>query len=829
MKEKYILLLREEYSLDCTMRIRPAPFTKPRYRNACRLLSLISFSLVVSSLLQQPLYAQQSLPQLTRVDHQQANILLDGFVDEVVWDSIPAFDGMRVTEPDTLANVPYATDIRVFYTEEGIYVGIINHQPAGTLLARMTPRDTSLPRDGMAILLDASGEGLYGYRLKLNLGDSMTDMSVLPERQYNVQWDGSWDGRTQALDEGWSVEFFIPWAMMPLPQVEGVRQIGLAFERTLGHLGGERWSTPPLPETANIFLSGTKKYQLRDIEPRRQLTIYPFASMVFDGIKHQVENKVGTDIYWRPTTNTQLSATLNPDFGTVESDDVVVNLTAFETFFPEKRTFFLEGQDIFNTSPRSSPRGGGPTGPIALLNTRRIGGAARFAVPNDVNVVPTDLSRPTDLLGAVKFTGQNGNLRYGTFFVSEDDTEVRGTLDDGTRVNLRASGRDFSIARLLYEDTSSGGRRSIGWMGTDLSHSDISATVNAVDMHYFSADSKWVMDSQFMHSDVDGVAGVGFLGDVAYQPRRGIQHSIAATYIDDEFDMNDLGFLSRNDQLNLDYGYSRTESDIPGLRQRSTSFRLVNQWNTQGQPVFMGLIMNRGYTSLDNNELGLGLRYFPPRTDDRLGRGSGDFTIPERWALSIDYTSDRTQTFAYGIGFSASQDDLGPSNISTSASMVWRPIDRFSLDLSLNYNDREALLVHRGDGNYTSFESHQWAPRLEINYFISAKQQLRFSTQWTALKAFEDRFWQVNPNKRERLRPVANPDDTPDDFVISRLTFQVRYRWEIAPLSDLFIVYTRGGNLPSNSFTTFQDLFEQSWNDRIVDTVAIKLRYRFGS
>ena len=116
-----------------------------------------------------------------------------------------------------------------------------------------------------------------------------------------------------------------------------------------------------------------------------------------------------------------------------------------------------------------------------------------------------------------------------------------------------------------------------------------------------------------------------------------------------------------------------------------------------------------------------------------------------------------------------------------------------------------------------------------MNYFITAKQQLRLSTQWTALKAFEDRFWQVNGHRREHLRPVPNPDDTPDDFVISRLTFQVRYRWEIEPLSDLFVVYTRGSNLPSNSFSTFQDLFEQSWNHKIVDTVAIKLRYRFGS
>lgn len=149
--------------------------------------------------------------------------------------------------------------------------------------------------------------------------------------------------------------------------------------------------------------------------------------------------------------------------------------------------------------------------------------------------------------------------------------------------------------------------------------------------------------------------------------------------------------------------------------------------------------------------------------------------------------------------------------------------------MSLDYTDREALLVHKGGGNYTSFESHQWSPRLETNYFISAKQQLRFTLQWTALKAFEDRFWQVNPNSREFLQSVANPDSTPDDFAISRLTFQARYRWEIAPLSDLFVVYTRGSNLPRDNFQSFQELLEQSWNDRIVDTIAIKLRYRLGS
>jgi hypothetical protein len=769
------------------------------------------------------------LPQITQVEEADVNIALDGFVDEAVWQSLPIIDGMRIVEPDTLEEAPFKTDIRFFYTERGMYFGIVNHQPADSLVARMTDRDSPLSRDFIGVTIDASGDGLYGYGIGLALGDSMLDLSILPERQLNFQWDGSWDGRTQVIDEGWSAEFFVPWSMMPLPQVEDVRRIGLAFRRQLGQRG-EVWTSPPLPETLNVFISGFQKYELTDIEPRRQLTIYPFVSTDFNGIRHDAKSKIGTDIYWRPSTNTLLSGTLNPDFGTVESDDVVVNLTAFETFFPEKRTFFLEGQDIFNTGPRSLAQNvRGPGGPITMLNTRRIGGASKYIIPSGVNITPTDLSQPTDLLGAVKFTGQNGNLRYGTLIASEDNSEIQGILSDGTHVSLQATGRDFTIGRLLYENTSSGGRRSIGWMGTNVSHPNIDSTVNAIDAHYFSANQRWVLDGQLMHSDVNGDTGMGFLGDVSYIPRRGVQHILTTTYIDDEFNMNDLGFLSRNSQMNLDYNFVLTESDIPGLTSRTTVLTSVNQYNTDGDSVLAGQFAGRTWNYLNNDSFNLLLRYFPKRIDDRLGRGTGAFRIPERYAVIAGYTSDSAKSIAWSLNLEASQEDLGPKIITSGAGIVWRPNDRFSFDLGLNYTDQEALLVHQGDGNYTSFEAHQWSPKLESNYFISAKQQFRISMQWNSLKAFEDRFWQVNPKRVKHLSPVVNPDNDPGDFVISRLTFQARYRWEIAPLSDLFIVYTRGSNLPGNSFFTFQDLLEQAWNDRIVDSFAIKLRYRFGS
>ena len=798
-------------------------------KSTLRLASIICLLAVLplSELTAQDGIAVQ-LPQITRIEQSDAEITIDGFIDEDVWKDLPVIDGMKVIDPDTLADTPYETHVRFFYTERGIYLSAMNFQPQETLMARMTSRDVRLERDGFVVAIDASGEGLYGFYLRINLGNSLTDATILPERTFNFQWDGPWLARTQALENGWSAEYYIPWSMMPLPQVDDDRKIGIYLERQVGHLQGEAWANPPLPGTVNQFLSAFEKYELKDIEPRRQLTYYPFASGIYDGVRDESTYKVGTEIFWRPTSNSLLSASLNPDFGNVESDDVVVNLTAFEVFFPERRVFFLEGQDVFNTSPRTSGRGG-PGGPISLLNTRRIGGAAIYDVPDEVNVVPTDLSQPSELLGAVKLTGQSGNWRYGTLLASETESQIAGTLDDGTQVTLNAVGRDFSIARLLYEDTSSGGRRAIGWMGTNLSHPTIDATAHAVDMHYFSADNRFVIDTQIMHSNVDGKTGNGFLGDVAFRPRRGLQHGLRATYIDDTLDINELGFLTRNDQMNLDYNMFNIESDVPGLRQRTTSLFISNQWNTDGEPVRLGLFLNRGYNTINNNTYDVSLRYFPERIDDRLGRGTGDFKVEGRYGLNLGFRTNPADKLAFNFDLNLDQDELGPARTGASARFTWRPNDRFSSDLRLDYTDREALLVHKGSGSYTSFESHQWAPQLEMNYFLNAWQQLRFTLQWTALKAFEDRFWQVDSQNLDFLQPVAKSDDDSDNFTISRLTFQARYRWEIAPLSDLFVVYTRGSNLPTDSFETFQDLLVQSWTDTIVDTLAIKLRYRFGS
>jgi hypothetical protein len=772
--------------------------------------------------------AQPVVPQLTRMIEGEVNITLDGRLDEAVWRQIPVIDGMQVVEPDTLTPASLRTETRIFYTERGIYVGVMNYQDPETLVARMTPRDTRLERDGFVISIDASGDGLYGYMMRVNLGDSKTDGTILAERQFNMQWDGPWDAVTSVVDGGWVAEYFIPWSMMALPQVAGEsRRIGIYTERQVGHLN-ETWASPALPSTVNQFLSAFHKFELQDIEPRTQITYYPYLSGTYDGIRDETKLRAGTEIFWRPSSNTQLSLSLNPDFGNVESDDIVVNLTAYETFFPEKRAFFLEGQDVFATSPRNtSPRG--PGGPTSMLNTRRIGNAARYRVPAGVAVRDTDLGAPTDLLGAVKFTGQTGSWRYGTLIAAEDDMQVKGTRPDGSRVTLQAEGRDFSVGRLLYEDTVGGGRRSIGWMGTNVSHSTVDATVNGIDMHYFSANARWVFDGQVLHSDVNGVRGNGAIADLIFQPQRGRQHRIAAGYHDDKLELNTLGFLTRNDLMHFDYFYSRNESNIEGLRSRTISVSIFNHWNGNNDWVRQGAFGSLNMTFLNNQSLNSSLRYYHRRVEDRLGRGSGDYYVPGRWQFVSNWESDPSQKIRYSLGVDANTEDLGERFLTLSAGLNYRPVDNFSLSTEVAWSDRQGLHVYRGNGRYTSYTAEQWAPKVTLDYFISARQQLRFGLQWTGLKAHENKFLQVNPDRIERLRQVSKPNLNSDNFIISRMTFQARYRWEIAPLSDLFIVYTRGGNLPGTMFDEFTGLFREAWNEPVVDTLVVKLRYRLGS
>ena len=365
---------------------------------------------------------------IQKTTESAAAITVDGKLSESIWSSLPNTGKFVVLEPDTLADVPHASHIKFAYTDEGLYIGADLEQPKDTLIKRLSGRDVyaGLNRDSINLTLDTSGEGLYGFWFGINLGDSLMDGTVLPEYRFSNEWDGPWRGASVETDTGWSAEFFIPWSAISMPSSGDVRNMGVYMSRKVAYLD-ERWGWPALPSTRPKFLSVLQPIELTGIAPRQQYNIYPFASVAQDSIDDETRYQVGADVFWRPSSNFQLNATLNPDFGNVESDDAVVNLSATETFFQEKRLFFVEGQEIFVASPRADTRssGVGNTGlPTTLVNTRRIGGRPQAPVLRaGQSVSDRESGLPAELLGAAKATGQIGSFRYGVLTAFEDEVD----------------------------------------------------------------------------------------------------------------------------------------------------------------------------------------------------------------------------------------------------------------------------------------------------------------------------------------------------------------------------------------------------------------------
>ncbi|MEM7078737.1 MAG: DUF5916 domain-containing protein, partial [Pseudomonadota bacterium] len=614
--------------------------------------------------------------ELSKLPVSDVDLRLDGRLDEALWARLPSYDNMLITDPDTLGAPRYKTDTRFFYTDRGMYIGVFMEQPSETLLARLSSRDEFLNRDSWGITLDTSGEGLYGYWFTVNLGGSVMDGKIAAERQYSNEWDGPWQSATAELPNGWSTEMFLPWSMMTMPDADaGVRNFGFWVNRKVAYID-ERWSWPALPFQSPRFMSVLATMRTPGVAPKQQIEVFPNVAFTRDEIDGEDEFRAGLDLSWRPTTNLQVTATLNPDFGVVESDDVVVNLSSFETFFPEKRLFFLEGREVFQTTPRNRVSTRGPSGvgsrqttstfnpePTTLLNTRRIGGPPRVEVPDEVDVEGVELGKPSDLLGAFKVTGSYGGLRYGVLSAFEDDVTLPGVVNSGPGAGLvtrvEAEGRDFGVARLLYETTGEG-RTSVGYLGTMVRYEDFDAIVHGVDGHWLSPNGLWQLDTQFMHSDVDEVTGNGGLADITFKPTQGVEHKLTLDWLEDTLNIRDLGFIRRNDSRNVIYRYNfSTGRGLTRLRSKRYSVVLSNEWNQQGRLVRSGYFLRNGWTFKNLSEIRTEFDYFPARWDDRNSFGNGDFRTEDRWVAEVGYGTNTSKPISFSALLGARNEEKG--------------------------------------------------------------------------------------------------------------------------------------------------------------------------
>ena len=774
------------------------------------------------------------------------SIVVDGRIDEDVWGQTEYFDNMLVAIPALGVPGEYATQMRILATEKGLYVSSDMEQPVDTLVERLSRRDDFIDRDVFGITVDVSGEATVGYWFFIGLGDSLSDGKVLPERRYQRDWDGPWLGKSARTDTGWSVEMFLPWSMMNMPKVDGVRKIGFLANRNISH-ANERYQWPGYGVSSSRFVSALNQVEVTGVQPRAQMSVIPFAAATVDEVYNETDLRVGADFSWKPSPSLELSATANPDFGAVEADDVVLNLTASETFFPEKRLFFLEGNEVFSIMPRDDFSALYRTAlnedyattsrrvfltdfvpvPVSLLNTRRIGGTAnQLTVPDDVTLDAGQNDVPTDLLGATKVTGTVGGFRYGALAAVEDEVSWLARDASDAPLTLSADGRDFGVARLVYEGIPGG---SVGYMGTFVGGPDYDATVHSVDAHLRTASGKWLADAQFVMSDRDEVTGYGAMFDVMYAQASNLRHKFEVDLMDENVNFNDLGFLLRNDYAKaryvMLYNRSRLTDSLTNMR---TTVTLQQQYSVDEGLITDSALLWRGSVVLPGrNTARWGIGWLPERYEDIDSRGNGAYLVDAGGWLEALVSTDASKTIALTAGIGAQQEHLGDWTYAASLGMTIRPIDSLSLDIDLRYKDRSGWLVYQDDRNFGSFDATEWQPSLNVDWFIAPGHQLRWNMQWAGVQA-EDVGYYVIPEGDGALQ-VAERTKENYDFNIGRITTQLRYRWEIAPLTDFYLVYNRGNSIKNELDTDVSELFEDSLADPVIDSFIAKLRYRFGN
>jgi len=321
-----------------------------------------------------------SLRAAQAVRAQPAAPRIDGRLDDPAWASAPTHSDFTQRQPNDGQPSPERTEFRVVYTDEALYVGVraFDSHPE-SIFGQLTRRDENSPSDILIVTVDSYRDRRTAFDFWVNPVGVKQDLYRSNDTDEDPSWDAVWDVATSRDSTGWIAEFRIPFSQLRFPQAERLR-FGFNVCRQIIRLN-ELSCWQPLPRAAQQLVSLFGDLEgLEGVRPPRRLEILPYSVGRASRTPTEEGNpfrtgeeyaaRAGGDVKLGIGSNLTLDATINPDFGQVEADPAVLNLTAFETFYSERRPFFTEGVDIFRF-PLSLGDGDGAN--EQLFYSRRIG------------------------------------------------------------------------------------------------------------------------------------------------------------------------------------------------------------------------------------------------------------------------------------------------------------------------------------------------------------------------------------------------------------------------------------------------------------------------
>ena len=753
-------------------------------------------------------------------------ITVDGALREPVWSAGPATSGFLQLEPREGAPASEETVLRIAYDDEALYVGVqLLDSAPDSVMARLGRKDADMTTDWFAIAFDSYYDRRSAFYFGVSAGGTLYDGIIYNDAWTDDSWDGVWEGRALRDDSGWSVEMRIPFSQLRFREAQK-HVWGVNCLREIGRKNEESYLVYT-PKSSSGFVSRFPDLVgIEGIQSPMHVEVLPYARIKAeythpdpgdpfrDGSRYRPD--AGVDVKMGLSQNLTLDLTVNPDFGQVEVDPAVVNLSDVETYFQEKRPFFLEGASTyrFGQGGANDYWGFNWSSPT-FFYTRRIGRPPQGSWPDaDFSDVPEG----AHILGAAKVTGKlagawnvgtvhaltsretgrffsnGGTFRsdveplsyYGVFRAQKEiSNSLRGigvisTLaarrfdEDRLRAEINRDAMTFGIDGWTFLDTS---RTWVlaGWMGG----SRIAGTPACItalqrnSRHYYQRD-----DADHVEVDSAATSLSGMAGRFTFNKQKGnVLFNSALGFISPGFDVNDIGYFYRADVVNghVGGGYKWTK---PGriFREAFLIGAVFQNLNFGGASVWRGVFGKGSF--LFRNYMGFTLVYaYNPRTVNTFRTRGGPSTLnPPGWELDTEFETDNRKALVFEL----------------SQSSYWNSRDNWYRGISadLEWKARPNLSLSIGPSLYLNDEPVQWVDRFEDPHAVrtGGARYVFGSMKQTETAANFRLDWTFTP--RLSLQLFAQP-------LISHGDFE-RFKELDRPRSFAFNEYSGGQIVKSN-------------------------------
>ena len=650
--------------------------------------------LFVSSIMTAQVPKPMNIVRAVKTDH---DIKIDALLDEDVWQNTPASDFIQ-REPDNGKPASEKTEAWVAYDDDAIYVAAKLYDSHPELIkAELSRRDYTAVSDKFLVFFDCFNDKRSGFYFGISAAGTLYDGVLENDDGTDSSWDGVWTGKARRTDYGWCVELKIPFSQLRFEKQDSYSW-GINFERDIARRNEDSYLTFK-PRNESGFVSRFPALEgIERISPPKRFQVLPYITGKAEYLKHSPGDpfnsgskytpSAGIDLKYGLSSSVTLDASLNPDFGQVEVDPAVVNLSDVETYFQEKRPFFLEGSSIFRygrggTTVSSNFAWSEPT----LFYSRRIGRAPQGSLPSyDFAERPEG----TRILGAAKITGRifndwkigaiqavtnrefaqidkggvNSDIEvepltsYSIFRVQKDfDRGMQGLgvlstftnrffKDGGLKTQLNSNSLTVGLDGWTFLSDS---REYVlqAWMAGSYINGSRERMLNVQtnSVHYFQRpDIGLSIDSSA--TSLKGLAGRFFL----QKQTRPVWLNAAIGFITPGFELNDLGYLQMSNIISshfqLGYFWLNPTSYYRSIKFFNTIYAMSD---FNGDILSLAYWTNVIYQFLNYYTLDVQFSYSPEVLNNRRTRG-GPLTInPPAFNCVVNASTDSREPLVFQI------------------------------------------------------------------------------------------------------------------------------------------------------------------------------------